>query len=72
VIIPKNEYNQKIEEFIESNNFTKPTRDNTKVQQRSIKEAIGNCNNIIKHKDKWKYVNTSGTRPRVAVALSGD
>jgi hypothetical protein len=65
VIMHRDEYDQKIDEFIATNNFTKLTKDQTKQQQKAIRTTINTCNNIIKHSDKWKYTNMNPEAPRI-------
>lgn len=65
VIIHQDDYNQKINEFITNNNFTNVTKDHTKIQQRAIKETINTCSNIIRHTDKWRYVNMNPGAPQI-------
>jgi hypothetical protein len=65
VIMHQDEYNAKINEFITNNNFTKVFKDHTKIQQRAIKETINTCSNIIKHEDKWRYVNMNPDTPQI-------
>jgi hypothetical protein len=48
IIMHKDEYDQKIEEFIATNNFTKLTKDKTKQQHKAIRTTVNTCNSIIK------------------------
>jgi hypothetical protein len=61
----RDSYNQKIHEFIDENNFTKLAKDNTKTQQKIIRETINTCNSLIKHSDKWKYINMNPEAPPI-------
>jgi hypothetical protein len=49
------DYNRKIDEFINANNFTKLPR-----------KGINKCRNIIKkNNNKWKHVNMNPSAPRL-------
>jgi hypothetical protein len=54
IIIPKDVYNQKINDFVTQNKFTKVPNNYTKKQQKAIKTAI----NAFKTKDKQINGNT--------------
>jgi hypothetical protein len=57
IIIHQDEYNNKVDEFIMNNSFEKVTKDDTNIQQKTIRGAINTCSNIIRYADKLKYVN---------------
>jgi quinol monooxygenase YgiN len=65
IVMHQDEYNQKVDEFITQNNFTKLTRDQTNTQQKAVRTAINTCSNTIKHSDKWKYVNMNPEAPHI-------
>jgi hypothetical protein len=65
VIIHKEDYNSKVEEFITNNNYTKLSYDITNKLQRSIKNRLNNCNNIINKNNKWKYSNMNPKAPQI-------
>jgi hypothetical protein len=65
VIIHKNEYCQKIDDFIAQNNFTKIESNYTKKQQNAIKATINQCNITIKEIEKWRYININPETPHI-------
>jgi hypothetical protein len=56
IIIHKDVYHQKINDFITQNKFTKIPNNHTNKQQKAIKTAINTCKMTIKQTDKWKYI----------------
>jgi len=65
IIIYKNDYNNKVQDFITNNNFTQLTHDATDKLQRNIRTAINECNDIIPKDKKWKYINLNPTMPNI-------
>jgi hypothetical protein len=65
VIIYKNEYNNKVHDFIDKNNFQQAPHDPTKKLKRSIRALINDCKEIIPKEDKWKYISLNLTTPRM-------
>ena len=68
VILHKEEYNKKIEEFLSTNNFTELTRDITNKQQEKTQKIVNKCSNIIKKDEKWKYINMNPSAPHTYTA----
>jgi hypothetical protein len=64
-IIHKEDYNSKVEEFITNNNYTQLSYDITNKLQRSIKNRLNKCNNIINKNNKWKYSNMNPKVPHI-------
>jgi hypothetical protein len=60
VILYKDDYDQKIKEFLATNNFTKLTKDITNKLQTKTRKEISTCNNIIK-----KYINMNPSAPSI-------
>jgi hypothetical protein len=65
IIIDINHYNQKIDNFIANNKYTKLNKDHTKQQQKTIGTTINTCKTIIKQSDKWKYTNMNPEAPHI-------
>jgi hypothetical protein len=65
VIIYKDEYNMKIDEFLITNNFMKLTKDITNKQQIKTCKEINKCQNIINKEEKWKYINMNPSVSRL-------
>ena len=47
IILPENDYNNKVQDFITNNNFTLLPHDITKKLQRNVRAAINECEDII-------------------------
>jgi hypothetical protein len=52
VILHKEDYNNKVEEFITNNSYTELPHGTANKLQRSIKNSLNKCNNII-HKNNY-------------------
>jgi hypothetical protein len=65
VILYKDDYNKKIKEFIEKNNFTKLPHDIMNKLQQNIQNKINKCDKIINTNNKWKYINMNLTAPQI-------
>jgi hypothetical protein len=65
VIIHKDEYHNKIQEFINNNNFNKLPSDITNKVQKNIRTNINNCNLIIGKNNSWIYVNMNPQAPEI-------
>jgi len=61
VILYLDEYNQKVEKFISSNNFITANADITKNLQREIRNTVNECQRMIHKSERWKYVNLNHT-----------
>jgi Tfp pilus assembly pilus retraction ATPase PilT len=65
IIIDINHYNQKIDNCIANNKYTKINKVHTKQQQKTIRTTINTCKTIIKQTDKWKYINMNPEAPHI-------
>jgi hypothetical protein len=65
IIIHKDVYHQKINDFISQHKFTKVRNNYTNVQQKAVKTAINACKTTIKRHDKWKYINMNPKAPYI-------
>jgi hypothetical protein len=54
-----------IEAFISNNNFTVLSHNITNKQQQNIRNCIQNSKNMIKHINKWKYINMNPSAPQI-------
>jgi hypothetical protein len=63
IIMKQDEYNQKTTEFMVNNNYIALTQDQTKKQQRTIRNTINRCTNIIPKKERWKFININPEAP---------
>ena len=65
IVSYQEEYKDKINKFIASNNFTIANSDVTKKLQRDIRNTVNECQQIIHKSDRWKYVNLNPTAPTI-------
>jgi hypothetical protein len=65
VIIPKDDYHRKINEFISQQKFNKVRNTYTNIQQKAIKTAISACKLTIRQHEKWKYTNMNPKAPYI-------
>jgi hypothetical protein len=65
VILPTTLYQEKILNFIQSNNFRNSNTNPTKKFQRQVRQVINNSPNLINPNDKWKYTNLNPTAPSI-------
>jgi hypothetical protein len=65
IIMHKEDYNNKIEEFIMKNDFVKLLEDVTKKQHKNIRNTINNSTNIINKEHKWNYINMNPKAPQI-------
>ena len=63
VIWYREDYNNKIQEFIHNNNFITLPKDPTNRFQKEIRKIVNHCHNTIRKDDKWKYINLNPTAP---------
>jgi len=65
VILPTQQYNTKIQDFIYKNNFQTSTTNPTKSFQNQIRKTIS-CNTTLIPKDsKWRYVDLNPSAPTI-------
>ena len=57
VIDLQNSYHEKIQTFIDNNNFMKINKDPTNKYQTSIRNSINKCPQVINKDKKWHYIN---------------
>jgi len=59
------DYHNKVQDFIDNNNFTILGKDPTKLFQNRIKATIKDCQEIIHKDNKMKYTNLNSTAPNI-------
>jgi hypothetical protein len=55
----------KLENFINDNNFTELSHDITDKSKQITRNCINNCKHITKPNDKWKYINMNPKAPNI-------
>jgi hypothetical protein len=65
IIMYTSEYNKKINNFINNNNFIQDTCNITNRLQRDIRNSINECHHLIPKEDRWKYINMNPTAPTI-------
>jgi len=61
VILPTAQYESKIQDFIQTNNFQTSTKNPTKTFQAQVRKAINNSKTLIPPDTKWKHINMNPT-----------
>jgi hypothetical protein len=57
VIIYRNEYEQKVENFISNNEAIEVNGNITDKFQKNLRSTINECKQIISTGSKWRYIN---------------
>ena len=65
VILPIQQYQLKIHNFITNNSFQIAKTNPTKTYQNQIRKTINNSTQLIKPEHRWKYVNLNPTEPTI-------
>jgi hypothetical protein len=65
VILPIQEYETKIRNFLNENNFQTFTANSTKTFQNQIRKTITHSKTLIPHDSKWKYINLNPSAPTI-------
>jgi hypothetical protein len=65
VIMYTDEYNSKVQQFIDSNNFTIMDKDPTKQFEKRIRAIINESPTTIEKHKKAKYINLNPTAPTI-------
>ena len=63
VIITVDEYNQKLHDFIATNNFNLIRSEPTNKFQTKVREVIRRKTHLIQQAQKWQYINVNPTAP---------
>jgi hypothetical protein len=64
VILPTTQYDSKIQDFLNENNFQKTNTDPTKTFQTQIRKVIRNSKTLIPKENRWKYINLNPSAPQ--------
>jgi hypothetical protein len=64
VIIYRQEYDKKAEDFINSDNFSTLNRDHSQMFQKEIRKAITYCTTTTSKSSKWKLINLNPSPPQ--------
>jgi hypothetical protein len=59
------DYNNKVDTFISSNNFTTSKMDITNRLQRDIRITVNECQRIIPKDEKWRYIALNPAAPNI-------
>ena len=65
VILPTHQYETKIQNFIQDNNFRKATTDPTNAFQTQIEQTIKGSTTLIPKDSRWKYKNMNPSAPSI-------
>ena len=65
VILPTQQYNRKLPDFILNNNFKTAETDPTKTFQSQVKKAINNSKVLIPQESRRKYTNMNPSAPTI-------
>jgi hypothetical protein len=63
VILPKTQYQSKIQDFLHENNFQTTKTDPTETFQTQVKKTIKNSKKLIPQEEKWRYINLNSAPP---------
>jgi hypothetical protein len=69
VILTKEEYNHKIQNFIQDNHLIKMNKNPTQQYQKIIKQTLKQCNDIIQIEHKWGYINMNTIAPNLYATI---
>ena len=65
VILPTQQYNLKLQDFIQNNNLKTAHTDPTKTFQSQVRKTINNSKVFIPHESRWKYTNMNPSAPTI-------
>jgi hypothetical protein len=65
IVVQKDVYHNKINDFISQHKFTKVRNNYTNIQQKAIKIVINACKLTIGRHEKWKYINMNPKAPHI-------
>ena len=63
IVLPTQQYNTKIQNFIDKNNFQTSTVNPTKTFQNQIKKTVNSSTTLIMQDFKWKFINLNPSAP---------
>ena len=65
VILPTEQYENKVEQFIQSNNFLTSKTNPTESFQNQVWKVINNSKALIPQEEKWKHINLNPSTPSI-------
>ena len=65
VILPTQQYNTKIQNFIDNNNFQTSTSDPTKNYQNQVRKTINRSTTLIPQEYRWRHINLNPSAPSI-------
>jgi hypothetical protein len=65
VILPTQQYESKIQDFLQNNNFITTTKYRTNTFQAEIKNTIKQSKTLIPYDSRWKYTNLNPSAPSI-------
>jgi hypothetical protein len=65
VILPIQQYDMKIQNFITENHFQTINTDRTKIFQNQIRNTVNNSKTPNPQNSKWKYINLNPSVPSI-------
>ena len=65
VILPTTQYESKLQDFIDKNDFQTNTQDPTTLFQTQIRSTIRNSPTLIPKEHRWKYINMNPSAPSI-------
>jgi hypothetical protein len=65
VILPTQQYESKVHNFLQANQFQTISTDPTKSYQTQIRKTIHSSRTPIPHDSKWKYINMNPSAPTI-------
>jgi len=65
VIIPTEQYDSKMQDFIKANNLPSTPTDLTKTYQTSVRKTINSSKTLIPQDTRWKYINMNPSAPTI-------
>jgi hypothetical protein len=63
VIISNSDYVNKVEEFIQSSNFVNIENDPTDCFEKSLRDTLKKCQNVVQKEFIWKCINMNHKAP---------
>jgi hypothetical protein len=69
LILTQEEYHHKVNNFIQDNRFTVINNNPTQHYQKTIKQTLKQCNNIIQKETIWRYTNTNPALPNLHATI---
>jgi len=65
IILPTTQYQEKLQDFTDNNNFQISNADPTKTFKKHTRKVINNSTNLINPDSRWKYTNLNLSTPTI-------